>query len=186
MTLLRRGAARVPETAVVVETAVVGEAAVVVEVAEANEVDDPDRWAALARSVLEAEGVVGPAELALSFVGEADMAELNRRWMGEDGPTDVLSWAIDAPAGRSSERPLPPAAGEPVLLGDVVVCPAVARRALTETGRRLEDELALLVVHGVLHVLGFDHAVMADEEAMQSRELEHLTRFHDRRWTRTS
>jgi probable rRNA maturation factor len=169
MTLLRRAGRPAPPT-------------LVVEVPEATGVDAPEQWAALARSVLAAEGVDGPAELALSFVDETAMAELNERWMGHSGPTDVLSWAIDppVPAGRAAPG------GEPVLLGDVVVCPAVARRAVAGTDRPVEDELALLVVHGVLHVLGFDHAEAADEAAMQSRERELLTRFHDGRWTRTS
>ena len=77
--------------------------------------------------MLEAEGVEGPAELALSFVDETAMAELNQRWMGEDGPTDVLSWSID---GLPGGAPGAPAHGQLALLGDVVVCPAVARRAV--------------------------------------------------------
>ena len=150
---------------------------VVVAVSDGVGVGEEDRWAGLARSVLEAEGVEGPAELALSFVDEADMAELNRRWMDEDGPTDVLSWAIDPPGDDGPG---------PVLLGDVVVCPAVAGRAAAGSGRRVDDELALLVVHGVLHVLGADHDDPEAEAAMQLREGHHLIRFHDRRWTRLS
>ena len=160
-------------------TGAAGEVAVAVVVDDDAEVGDPDRWAELARSVLEAEGVEGPAELALSFVDEDAMAELNRQWMGGDGPTDVLSWSIDEPPGRGPGRSDP--TGEPALLGDVVVCPAVAARAVG-AGRRIEDELALLVVHGVLHVLGFDHADPDDDATMQARQTDHLTRFHDRRW----
>jgi probable rRNA maturation factor len=138
------------------------------------------RWAELAREVLVAEGIGGPSELTLGFVSESEMAELNHQWMGEDGPTDVLSWPIDAGGDPS---PLP---GVPLLLGDVMICPAVARRYATAAGRPIDDELALLVVHGVLHVLGHDHATAAEEAAMQAREAAHLTHFHDPRWTRTS
>jgi probable rRNA maturation factor len=154
-------------------------------------IEEPERWAELARSVLRAEGVAGPAELSLSFVDEVTMADLNHRWMGEDGPTDVLSWTIDAPdltaPGRAAETAAeaPAADDEPALLGDVVVCPAVAARSAAAAGAGLGDELALLVVHGVLHVLGLDHAEPETTAAMQAREADHLTRFHDRRWTRS-
>lgn len=144
---------------------------------------DGARWAALARRVLEAEGVGGPAELSLSFVDEDTMSQLNQEWMAGEGPTDVLSWAIDEPpaAGRGLADPGP----EPtVLLGDVVICPAVAGRNAASIHRDIADELALLVVHGVLHVLGDDHADPDQEAAMQAREDRHLMSFHDERWTR--
>lgn len=139
---------------------------------------DPSPWAALAEAVLHGEGVTGPGELTLSFVGEAAMAELNQRWMGEPGPTDVLSFPLDADDA--------PAPGVPRLLGDVVVCPPVARRYAEAHGRRPDDELALLVVHGVLHVLGHDHAGADSEAAMQAREDHHLREHHDPRWTRSA
>ena len=139
---------------------------------------DPTPWAGLAEAVLRGEGVPGPGELTLSFVGEAAMASLNERWMGEAGPTDVLSFPLDA--GEA------PRGGVLRLLGDVVICPAVARRYAAEHGRRPEDELALLVVHGVLHVLGHDHAEPDEEAAMQAREDRHLREHHDPRWTRSA
>ncbi|MGA0219652.1 MAG: rRNA maturation RNase YbeY, partial [Ilumatobacteraceae bacterium] len=97
---------------------------------------------------------------------EATIAELNLEHMGVDGPTDVLSFPLDDPA--LSDIP----GGPPSLLGDVVVCPAVAERQFVDHAGSLEDEIALLVVHGVLHVLGHDHA--EPEEARDMRELEVL------------
>jgi probable rRNA maturation factor len=158
-----------------------------VSVDDGGEDVDAERWVGLAREVLIAEGIAGPAELSLGFVDEATMAELNREWMGEEGATDVLSWTLDAPDLSAGGAPGGGGhdAGEPVLLGDVVICPAVARRYAAAAEREADDELALLVVHGVLHVLGFDHAEPAEEAAMQAREREHLTRYHDPRWTRS-
>jgi probable rRNA maturation factor len=143
---------------------------------------DVERWVGLARNVLLAEGVAGDAELSLLFVDEATISGLNRRFMDADGPTDVLAFPIDDPVddqagGTDAGSPGP----EPLLLGDVVVCPAVAERQAPEHAGTYDDELALLVVHGVLHVLGMDHADPEDEAAMQARERELLDRFHHKR-----
>ena len=106
------------------------------------------------------------------------MAELNGQHMGQPGPTDVLAFPLDADLET-------PGAGSgpdiPVLLGDVVICPTVARRNAPdhEGGGHdgtIDDELALLVVHGVLHVLGWDHATDEERAAMQARERHHLER----------
>jgi probable rRNA maturation factor len=91
--------------------------------------------------------------------------------MGVDGPTDVLSFPLDA-----ADAAVPD--GVPVLLGDVVVCPIVAAEQAPQHAGTLDDELALLVVHGVLHVLGHDHATPAETEVMQARERELLERHH--------
>ena len=124
---------------------------------------DVDRWVALARDVLVAEGVSGDAELSLLFVDEDAIAELNGRFMDAEGPTDVLAFPIDDPviAGRwpdagpaGPDRDEPEPGDLPLLLGDVVVCPAVAERQAPEHAGSYDDEMALLVVHGVLHVLG--------------------------------
>lgn len=125
---------------------------------------DADRWARLASAVLADRGCGG--ELTLTFVDEVTIAELNLEHMGVDGPTDVLSFPLDDPA--LSDAP----GGPPSLLGDVVVCPVVAERQFADHAGSLEDEIALLVVHGVLHVLGHDHA--DPEEARDMRELEVL------------
>ena len=88
--------------------------------------------------------------------------------MGKDGPTDVLSFPMD-------DEPVP---GVPTLLGDIVICPAVAIDQFETHAGTLDDELALLVVHGVLHVLGHDHAEPAETATMRGRELALLERFH--------
>ena len=137
------------------------------------------RLGELARSVLVGEAVAGPSELTLTMVDEATIAALNAEWMGEDGATDVLSWPLDA-----GETPAP--GGPPVLLGDVVVCPAVAHRYAASNGRTTADELALLVVHGVLHVLGWDHVDDDEAAAMRQREHDHLTNLYDPRWTHSA
>jgi probable rRNA maturation factor len=151
---------------------------------------DVDRWVALAHDVLVAEGVQGDAELSLLFVDEATIAELNQRFMDASGPTDVLAFPIDDPvvAGRwpdagtsGPDRDDPEPGDLPLLLGDVVVCPAVAERQAPAHAGSYDDELALLVVHGILHVLGHDHAEPEETAVMQTRERELLDQFHHKR-----
>jgi probable rRNA maturation factor len=141
---------------------------------------------ALARSVLTNRGIKGDAEVSLLFVDEAAIAALNEQFLGRSGPTDVLAFPIEdepVPGGRSpdlggtgpgtelTEDPL-------VLLGDVVICPAVAARNAPAHESSYEDEMALLVVHGVLHLLGMDHAVDAEAERMERLERTLLARYH--------
>jgi probable rRNA maturation factor len=158
----------------------------------ANEQDAVDvdvaKYVRLARVVLEAERVVPEAEMSLLFVDEATIAELNERFLGYEGPTDVLSFPMDdelPPAGRQPDQggrgPGSPSevTDPPTLLGDVVVCPSVANRQASEHGVGLDDELRLLVVHGVLHLLNYDHAEPAETAAMQRREQELLALFRD-------
>jgi probable rRNA maturation factor len=143
----------------------------VVVVADARGVEDAPvvdlgRWERLATAVLVDCDVVG--ELTLTFIDSAEIAALNEQYMGKNGPTDVLSFPMDDE----------PVAGVPTLLGDVVISPAVASAQFVDHAGTLDDELALLVVHGILHVLGHDH-VEADETAvMRTRELELLGAHH--------
>lgn len=123
-------------------------------------VDEP-RWAALGAAVLAARGIDG--ELSVLFVDEQRMVELNTQFMGQSGSTDVLAFPIDG--GDPS-----PGIGVPRLLGDVVICPAVAARNAPEHAGSYDDEVALLLVHGVLHLLGSDHATETDRVAMQRQE----------------
>jgi probable rRNA maturation factor len=149
---------------------------------------DTRRWAELAEQVLRAEGVRGHAELSVLFVDEDDIALLNEQFLGKAAPTDVLAFPIDAtevdvvsmPAmSRTGPDRSPVDPGDlPVLLGDVVLCPAVAARQAPDHAGTLDDELALLVVHGVLHVLGHDHAEPQQAERMRERERELLEAHH--------
>ena len=147
-----------------------------------------DRWQRLALAVLADEGVEGEAELSVMFVDEETIGDLNLRFMESDGPTDVLSFPID---GEPNEPGRWPDAGGPgpdriendpedlpLLLGDVVICPIVADRNAPTHAGTLEDELALLVVHGILHLLGMDHTEEAERIEMQSRERELLSAHH--------
>ncbi len=145
---------------------------------------DANRWARLAEAVLIAEGCSG--ELTLTFVDVGEMAELNSEHMGKSGPTDVLSFPLDALDDRDNSRGSSPVGGAmaahshvgPVLLGDVVICPAIAAEAAPDHAGTIDDEIALLVVHGILHVLGHDHAEPEETLRMRSRQLELLMQLH--------
>jgi probable rRNA maturation factor len=141
---------------------------------EQGEVDvDADRWGRLAAAALRAERRRG--ELTLTFVDRAEMTLLNIEHMGEPGPTDVLSFPLDA---LDPDRAEPRPTIGPVLLGDVVICPSVAAEAAPRHAGTLDDELALLTIHGVLHVLGHDHVDREQTETMRRRELELLIDHH--------
>jgi probable rRNA maturation factor len=162
-----------------------------VEVFAADEQSDHPvdtlRWVQLAEAVLQEEGLSGDAELSVLFVDEASIAELNSRFLGKDGPTDVLAFPIDeepVESGRSPDSggtgPGMPSEPEdvPVLLGDIVICPAVAFRNAPEHAGNYEDEVALLVVHGLLHLMGMDHQEDDEAEEMEAKERELLTRHY--------
>jgi probable rRNA maturation factor len=149
----------------------------VLDVQLGDERDDPAspaldgaRCARLVAQTLAAEGVPVPAEVTLTFLDEGDMAALNAEHLGEPGPTDVLAFPLWEPG-----EVLPD--GMAALLGDIVICPAVAARYATAHGRSLADELALLAVHGALHLLGHDHAEPEEAATMRARELAHLRAF---------
>jgi probable rRNA maturation factor len=148
---------------------------------------DTIRWIRLAEAVLADEGLKGDAELSILFVDEQAMSDLNKRFLGKDGPTDVLAFPIDEEPVEGGRSPDSGGTGPgftaepsdlPTLLGDVVICPAVASRNAPEHAGTYEDELALLVVHGVLHLLGMDHEVEDEAEAMEQRERQLLAKFH--------
>jgi probable rRNA maturation factor len=147
---------------------------------------DVSRWAELARQVLSARGIKGETEVSLLFVDEDAMAALNEQFLGKSGPTDVLSFPIDdepGPTGRSPDLggSGPGTAAEHgalTLLGDVVVCPTVAARNAVEHEVSVDDEIALLVVHGLLHLLGMDHEEEVEAERMEALEQQLLNRFY--------
>lgn len=101
------------------------------------------------------------AELSVLFVDEDTMSELHVQWMDEPGPTDVLSFPMDEMRPGSETEPTP--AG---LLGDVVLCPSVAARQAKTAGHSTTEELLLLTTHGILHLLGYDHAEPEEEREM--------------------
>ena len=113
--------------------------------------------AGLARDALAGEGVAD-VELSVSFVTEAEIAELHQRFMGEEGPTDVLSFPLDE-TDRDEDGVR--------LLGDVVIAPSVAARNNPEDPAA---ELRLLIVHGILHLLGHDHTDDAGRAAMWAKQ----------------
>lgn len=143
----------------------------------------------MARAVLADEGVRGGTELSIFFVNEDEISELNREHMGTLGPTDVLAFPIDGgevidvvsgPTGasRGPDRSPPDRGDLPLLLGDVVICPSVALQQAPEHAGNLDDELALLVVHGTLHVLGWDHDTEIATHKMRERERTLLSAHH--------
>ena len=147
---------------------------------------DLGRWIRLARLVVDEERVPPDAELSLIFVDETTITDLNTRFLDGTGPTDVLAFPIDHDQLPSGRRPdaggrgpgSPIEADEPpMVLGDVVICPSVAERQAPEHAGTLDAELALLVVHGTLHLLNYDHADEADAITMQRRERELLDAF---------
>jgi len=115
----------------------------------------------LAVYALDAMHVHPDAELAIVLVDEGAMEQLHVQWMDEPGPTDVLSFPMDELRPGTEDQPTP--AG---LLGDVVLCPQVAEAQAKTAGHPLSDELLLLTTHGILHLLGFDHADAAEEKEM--------------------
>lgn len=149
---------------------------------------DLGRWRSLALATLLDEGVRGACELSLFFVDESSMADLNNQHMGKSGPTDVLAFPMDGvemaesqgPGAltRGPDRPHPDHDDMPTIIGDVLVCPAVAARQAPTHAGNFDDEIALLVVHGILHVMGHDHDTDAATAQMRARELDILQRLH--------
>ncbi|SRR5258707_10221763 len=136
-----------------------------IEIANESGVDvDESLLAGLARHVLDDMRVHPLAELSVLLVDEPAMSELHVRWMGEDGPTDVLAFPMDelrlpqpGSVAHGDHGARDPDAGH-ALLGDVVICPQVAELQAAEAGYEMQDEIDLLCTHGILHLLGYDHA----------------------------
>ena len=112
------------------------------------------------------------AEVAIVLVDEGAMESLHVQWMDEPGPTDVLSFPMDELRPGTPDRPTPPG-----LLGDIVLCPQVADAQAQAAGESLTDELVLLTTHGLLHLLGFDHAEPEDEREMFGLQRELILGF---------
>lgn len=119
----------------------------------------------LGARALEALAVPADAALAITLVGPDEMAALKDKALGERLPTDVLAFPMDDPAD-----PMP----GPFVVGDVVICPAVAAEQARAAEHSLNDELATLLVHGILHCLGRDHATTEDEKSMFAEQADVL------------
>ena len=126
----------------------------------------------LAVFALDSLHVHRDAELAIVLVDEGAMEQLHLQWMDEPGPTDVLSFPMDE-LRPGTEDAITPAG----LLGDIVLCPQVATAQAEAAGHTPLDELLLLTTHGILHLLGFDHAEPEDEREMFGLQQEILTAF---------
>ncbi len=133
---------------------------------------DVSSLVSLAESVMAAEAADEEAELSVGIVDEDRMTVLNERYARGSGSTDVLAFSFEEDADEVEADP-----EEPLLLGDVVICPAVAARNAGERNSSVEAELSLLLVHGLLHLLGYDHADPQEAEAMRTRETELIERF---------
>jgi probable rRNA maturation factor len=121
--------------------------------------------------VLRMEDAPDAVELSVALVDDDEIAHLNEHYRGIAGPTDVLSFGCDDPC--------PAASDEPITIGDVIIAPEVARRQAAELGTTVEEELDLLLVHGILHLLGYEHDSDADAAVMQARERALLAAWAD-------
>jgi probable rRNA maturation factor len=154
-----------------------------VEVAnESGVAIDELRLVGVARHVLDAMRIHPLAELSILLVDEGEMAVLHERWMDEPGPTDVLSFPMDElrPGRVDADLEIDDDVAA-AMLGDVVLCPAVADKQGRAAGHSVQDELELLCTHGILHLLGFDHAEPDEEKEMFVLQRDLLTAWHSAR-----
>ena len=126
-----------------------------IDIVDSSETDmtDSDALVRQAAFLLDRLHLSPECELSIALVTEDEMTGLHVEWMDEPGPTDVLSFPMDDLGPGDPAGPLPVG-----VLGDVIICPAVAQRQAAEAGHPVSDEISLLLTHGVLHLLGFDHA----------------------------
>jgi probable rRNA maturation factor len=142
---------------------------------ESGESLDVDHLVGLSRFVLDRLRVHPLAELCIKAVDEATMAELNEKWMEGEGPTDVLAFPMDElRPGLVNEDP------EEGILGDLMLCPTVAERQAVTAGHYTQAELELLSVHGILHLLGYDHAEPEEHAEMFGLQDELLAAWRSR------
>jgi probable rRNA maturation factor len=135
---------------------------------------DVRRLSTLSRFVMDRMRVHPQAELCIKAVDEDTIAELNEQWMDKEGPTDVLAFPMDElRPGLVTEEP------EEGVLGDLVLCPAVAERQGEQAGHGTLAELELLTVHGILHLLGYDHAEPEEHREMFGLQDQLLAAWRD-------
>ncbi|MEY3586820.1 MAG: rRNA maturation RNase YbeY [Actinomycetota bacterium] len=145
-----------------------------IEISNESEVAvDTDRVLALASSVRDALKLHPMVDVGIIFVDEGPMTDLHIKWMDEEGPTDVLSFPMDELRPGSDLVPSPEG-----VLGDIVVCPQVATRQAMSAGHEPINEVLLLVTHGMLHLVGFDHAEPEEEREMFALQKKLLEEFY--------
>lgn len=131
---------------------------------------DEARLLSVADFSLTTMGIHSDSELSISLVDEDEMSALHVRWMDEPGATDVLSFPMDEMKPHSSAQ-------GPGMVGDVVLCPEFAARQAAQAGHGLQDELELLTVHGILHLLGYDHREIEEKDVMFGLQDQLLTKW---------
>ena len=136
---------------------------------------DAHELSRLSRFVMDRMRVHPLAELCIKAVDEDTMAELNEKWMEKEGPTDVLAFPMDElRPGLVNEEP------EEGVLGDLVLCPAIAEQQGEAAGHGRDAEIELLTVHGILHLLGYDHAEPDDHAVMFGLQDDLLAQWRSR------
>lgn len=146
-----------------------------IEISNETDIVVDEVWVlALATHALDYMKIHRDADLAIGFIDEAAMEVLHVEWMDEPGPTDVLSFPMDElrPGGEGQLTP-------PGLLGDIVICPQVAAAQAAVAGHATVNEILLLTTHGILHLLGFDHAEPEEEKEMFGLQREILESFYN-------
>ena len=128
----------------------------------------------LAELVISEEGYPENTEVAILLVSEEEIAGYNGRFLDRDGPTDVLAFPVETllPGVVPELDPH----GPPLIAGDVVISPAYVKRQAESFGVSVDDEMALMVTHGVLHLLGYDHETDEEAEQMEQRERDLLAK----------
>lgn len=145
-----------------------------IEISNESEISvDTDRVQQLAIHVRDALKLHPMVDVGIIFVDEEPMTELHVRWMDEPGPTDVLSFPMDELRPGSEEQISPEG-----VLGDIVVCPQVAIKQAATAGHEPINEILMLVTHGMLHLVGFDHAEPDEEKEMFELQAELLKTFY--------
>ena len=137
----------------------------------ADEQDDPLEPGLIrnvAMAAMQSERLPHNTEVAITLIAEHAMAGLNDEHMGATGPTDVLSFPLEQL--EPGTTPDVVAEGPPLFLGDIFICPTVVASNAKRDAVSFEDELSLMVVHGLLHLLGYDHKIDAEAEHMEERE----------------
>ena len=140
-----------------------------------QEILSEEEIARLVASVMEGEGCIDPGEVSVSFVDAESIHGLNRDYRGVDRPTDVLSFVIDDPYG--DEDGYDEYDGETPMFGVIIVCPSVVEGQAGGFGNSAADEMRLLLVHGALHLMGYDHEVAEEAEEMEALERAYLAAF---------